>query len=112
MASEFTLTPTSLPRTEAIRTDRSAAETYRDPAADTQNAIEARRKQFVEEIAKSHGLEQGRLVIERDTDTGRFIHKLIDPESGELVRQWPDDEWLQFAKEHGGSVGLWLDQRV
>ena len=52
----------------------------------------------------------GRLVIEKDSETGKFIHKLVDPNTGEVVRQWPDESWLEFAKMHGAPNGLWVNQ--
>ncbi|MEM6627580.1 MAG: flagellar protein FlaG [Pseudomonadota bacterium] len=99
-------------RAEITRSPEAA--TYRAQAEknDADRAMEARRKKIVEEIARSQGLEKGRLVIEKDTETGRFVHKLVDPESGKIVRQWPDEQWLSFARSFGDTAGLWLDRRV
>lgn len=110
MASEFTLTPSALPKIEPVRADRSAVEVFRDDAKDLQKAVAARRQQFVEEVSKAHGLNRGKLVIEKDTDSGRFVHKLINPVNGEVVHQWPNDEWLEFARNMGAPSGLWLNQ--
>ena len=69
-------------------------------------AVEARRAKFVEKIAKAENLEQGKLIIEKDDESGRFVHKLLDPQTGKIVRQWPDDKWLEFAKQHGAEAAL------
>lgn len=110
MASEFTLSPSTLPKVEPIKADRSAVEVFRDDAKDLQKAVAARRQQFVEEVSKAHGLEKGKLVIEKDSESGRFVHKLIDPINGEVVQQWPGEDWLKFARDMGAPTGLWLNK--
>ena len=115
MASELFVAPVagSVPQ-DASRSERHD---YHQPGQldqekEHQLAVQAAREKFVERIAKSEGLDKGRLVIEKDSDTGRYIHKLVDPKSGEVVRQWPDDAWLAFAKEHGPVHGLWVDTQA
>ena len=103
---------TASDRAEAVRSAETVASQTGAKDAAASRAVEARRKQIVEEIAKSQGLEKGRLVIEKDSASGRFIHKLVDPSSGEIVRQWPEEEWLSFARDFGDTAGLWLDRRV
>ena len=113
MSSELTFTPQVLLSIEPANRDHSAKIAQDDHiAGDTDRAIEASRRKFVEDIAKAEGMEQGRLVIERDNESGRFVHKLLDPQSGEVVRQWPEESWLEFAKAHHAPKGLWVNQSV
>ncbi len=112
MGTELTSVPATSSKLDVVRPDRVSLDTQQNDKKDVAEAVEARRKQFVEEIAKQHGLEKGKLVIEKDSETGRFVHSLIDPDSGEIIRQWPDADWLEFAKQSGGSKGLWLDRTV
>lgn len=116
MGTELSPVPATSSKLDVVRPDRVSAETPQDDHKIANQAIEARRKQFVEEIARQHGLEKGKLVIEKDSETGRFVHSLIDPDSGELIRQWPDADWLEFAKQSGtgsaGTKGLWVDQKA
>ncbi|WP_155825714.1 flagellar protein FlaG [Hirschia maritima] len=116
MGTELTPVPATSSKLDVVRPDRVSLDTPQDDQKTVNQAIEARRKQFVEEIARQHGLEKGKLVIEKDSETGRYVHSLIDPESGEVIRQWPDVDWLKFAKESnaGSSAtqGLWLDQKI
>lgn len=113
MASDLTLSQTYVPQSphkDAAQDSSSAQDKLKSNAADAERAMAARRQQFVDRVVKMHGLEHGRLVIEKDTDTGRFIHKLVDPKSGDVVRQWPDDAWLDFARSLGGAPeGLWVN---
>ncbi len=116
MGTEITPVPTTSSKLDVVRPDRVALDTQQDDTKANALAIEARRKQFVEEISRQHGLEKGKLVIEKDSESGKFIHSLIDPESGEVIRQWPDADWLEFARASHNSTsatkGLWVDQTV
>ena len=91
---------------------KTADRPVRKYAAQQSDTVEARRNRFVDAVAKANGLERGRLVIEKDEESGRFVHKLIDPTTGNVVRQWPDDQWLEFARTIGGAAGLLVDRRV
>lgn len=119
MASDLTLAPAASVSSETShasesnRRERHASVAH--SAADErehQLAVQAAREKFVDRVSKASGLERGRLVIEKDDETGRFVHKLIDPKSGEVVRQWPDESWLEFAKAHSAPHGLWVDTQA
>ncbi len=113
MASEFTLTPaTTNHRVDIVRPEKAPDHATTDKSQNALEAIAARRQKFVEQIARQEGLDKGRLVIEKDSDTGRFVHKLVDPDSGDVIRQWPDEEWLSFARQVGGAPGLYLDEKI
>lgn len=63
--------------------------------------IEAARSRFVTNA-------QARLQIDREEDAGRFIYKLQNLETGEVVRQWPPENYVDLiaflAEKRGGVV--------
>ena len=57
-------------------------------------------------------MPNGRLVIERDEDTGKYVQKVLDPKSGEVLKQWPEEQFLELAKSMGEAYGLIVDRQV
>ncbi|VAV92813.1 hypothetical protein MNBD_ALPHA06-823 [hydrothermal vent metagenome] len=53
-----------------------------------------------------------RLTIEKDTDTGEYVYKTIDRETGKIIRQLPREKLLQVIVEKQGATGLVIDQKV
>jgi flagellar protein FlaG len=47
-----------------------------------------------------------------DQDTGKTVACLVDPRTGEVLRQVPSTEALALAKQLGKSEGLLLDLKV
>jgi flagellar protein FlaG len=47
-----------------------------------------------------------------DQDTGKTVATLVDPQSGEVLRQIPSAEALALAKAIGKQQGLVLDLKV
>jgi uncharacterized FlaG/YvyC family protein len=48
-----------------------------------------------------------RLQIEREEDGGRFIYKLMDPETGETLRRWPPESFgdlVSFLQSEAGGL--------
>lgn len=55
----------------------------------------------------------GRLSIDQDKDTGDFIYRLIDKETGEVINQWPREEVLRRARlARAQYEGLIVDRQV
>ncbi len=53
-----------------------------------------------------------RLRIDRDEETGRFIYKNIDTESGEVVSQFPLESILDIVSQFRDLEGLILDNEA
>lgn len=56
-----------------------------------------------------------RLRIDLDDETGRFVYKGIDIETGDVVNQFPADEilkYLSFMREREGLEGIVVDEEV
>jgi uncharacterized FlaG/YvyC family protein len=40
---------------------------------------------------------RSKLLIDRDEEAGRFIYRVLDPETGETMRQWPPEQYLELV---------------
>ncbi len=55
---------------------------------------------------------RSRLLIDREERAGRFIYRILNPDTGETMRQWPPEGYLDLiAYLRDGQGGL-LDQRA
>ncbi|RIK95569.1 MAG: hypothetical protein DCC73_04205 [Proteobacteria bacterium] len=57
-------------------------------------------------------LPNTRLQIEHDENTGLFVYKSVNAESGEIVRQYPAEEILRFISFYREREGILVDDRV
>lgn len=64
----------------------------------------------VEEINQSLGGQSVGVRFEVDADTDRVVIKVVDRESGDLIRQIPSEEVLRIAKLLGKVPGALMDQ--
>lgn len=71
---------------------------------------DARRQAVADAIADAVGVSRGRLVIEKNPVGEGFIYAIVDPSSGEVVRRWPDSEWVDIARRVAAPQGLLLDR--
>ena len=88
--------------TPALKLDAAARNRTASAPADQ---IEAMR----EAINKS---ARNRLQIERAGETGRFIYRILDPDTGETMRQWPPERYLELLEYLNEKRGGLLDQTV
>lgn len=55
----------------------------------------------------------GRLSIDQDKETGDFIYRIVDKETGEVINQWPREEFLKRARLAREQIeGLIVDRSV
>lgn len=68
------------------------------------------------EIAKmANGVmsTNGRLSIDQDKDTGDYIYRLVDKDTGEIINQWPREDILRRARVAREQIeGLVVDRQV
>lgn len=118
MAGELKLTPVSAAIPLETNIDsRKQPETQEKPSRKWEelsgpDVSEERRKALAEAVATAKREPQGKLIIERDQDTGKFVQKVIDPNSGEVLKQWPEEEFLELARQMGKAYGLIVDRLV
>lgn len=59
--------------------------------------------------------EQGantKLRIDKDDDTGRFVYKNVDRDSGEVVSQFPPETILEMISHYRSLEGLVVDDNA
>lgn len=50
---------------------------------------------------------QSRLLIDREENNGKFIYRIFNPETGETMRQWPPEKYLDliaFLRDQQGGI--------
>jgi uncharacterized FlaG/YvyC family protein len=61
----------------------------------------------VEKLIKKSLPSNSKLQIEQDKSTGTFIYRSVDPDTGEIIQQWPPEKLLElrdFLKEMEGVL--------
>ena len=53
-----------------------------------------------------------RLSIVRDEETGTFIYRSVDRQTGEVVNQWPAESMLQFKAYIREATGIAVNRKV
>jgi flagellar protein FlaG len=89
-----------------------AAAQHTEPA---QNKSAVDRKAIEQTIAKIRdaiGPANSSLKIEIDPDTDGIIVKVLDDQSGELIRQIPSQEMVEIAKRLDAMQGIFITRRT
>jgi len=66
----------------------------------------------VEKLIRRSLPSNSRLQIEQDKETGTFIYRSVDPETGEVIRQWPPEELLKLREHLSDMEGMLFDKEV
>jgi len=53
-----------------------------------------------------------KLRIDKDESTGRFVYKGVNPDTGEVVRQFPAEDVLAVIRSYRNVAGLVVDGEV
>jgi uncharacterized FlaG/YvyC family protein len=72
--------------------DVVAARQQRAPASAQKDETPVRQTQSLEPPAP------GRLLVEIDVDSGRFVNTLLDPNTEEVIRKYPSDAQLAYSR--------------
>lgn len=62
----------------------------------------------IEEFVPQDGPET-ELRIDKDDETGRFVYKSVDKESGEVIKQFPPETILELISQYRSLEGLVVD---
>lgn len=80
------------------------------------NLVRGQRVQILEEavekLIRRSLPSNSKLQIEQDKETGTFIYRSIDPETGEVLRQWPSEQLLNLRGSLSEFEGLLFDKQV
>ena len=93
--------PTPIPST--TKTDRTL-----DPAID----VEQELNEAIKTLDIMMEIRQRSVQFERDETSGTNIIRVIDDRTGEVIRQMPPDELLNFMRNLTKMLGNFLDEKV
>ncbi|WP_033540699.1 MULTISPECIES: flagellar protein FlaG [Shewanella] len=88
-------------------TERSVTQVNQVSKADAEALHQA-----VDDIAASMSLMQKGLAFNIDEDSGLQVVKVIDVQSGDLIRQIPNEEALEIARKLNEVAGLLMKTEV
>ena len=67
----------------------------------------------IEELrAEINANSRSRLSIDREGSKGQFIYRIVDPETGETMRQWPPEKYVELVAYLRDQSGGLLDQHA
>ncbi len=66
----------------------------------------------VEKLIRRSLPSNSKLQIEQDRDTGTFIYRSVDPETGEILRQWPPEQLLKMREHLSDLEGMLFDKEI
>jgi flagellar protein FlaG len=66
----------------------------------------------VEKLIRRSLPSNSKLQIEQDKETGTFIYRSIDSETGEVLRQWPPEQLLKLREHLSEFEGMFFDKQV
>jgi len=66
----------------------------------------------VEKLIKKTLPGNTKLEVEKDKELGTFIYRSINPDTGEVVRQWPSEELLAMREYLKEIEGVLLDTQA
>jgi uncharacterized FlaG/YvyC family protein len=98
----------------------SRSESARDSAVvvnDNETAIQTldpvrRAEQVVGAYFQDETLPLGRFSIDKDQDSGRFVYRLVNDDTGEVLKQFPGDYVLRRIAYYRDLEGLAVDSEV
>jgi uncharacterized FlaG/YvyC family protein len=84
-----------------------------DPAtALAQDKRLLRLQEAMYKLIKQRLPSDSKLQIEQDKETGTFIYRSVDPETGEVLMQWPSEEILKLRESLRDMEGLLVDKQA
>jgi flagellar protein FlaG len=110
--------PAGLAKGEVVKSAETQASQRPSPATQAHATSESSpvdRKAIEDTIAKireSIGPAHSSLKIEIDPDTDGIVVKILDDQSGELIRQIPSQEMVEIAKRLDAMQGIFVTKRT
>jgi len=66
----------------------------------------------IEKLIRKSLPANSKLQIEQDKETGTFIYRSVDPETGEVLQQWPPEQLLELRQHLTEVEGMLFDKEV
>ena len=99
--------PSFIPSVLPSDTDNTTRPTDQDP-----KNIEREIDKAIDTVEIMMELRERSVQFERDETTGTEIIKIVDDRTGEVIRQMPPQELLNFMRNLTKMLGNFLDERV
>jgi uncharacterized FlaG/YvyC family protein len=85
------------------------------PTPDTNLAPDQRIQEVqaaVEKLIKKSLPSNSKLQVEKNKELGTFIYRSINPDTGEVIRQWPPEQLLEMREYLKEMEGLLVDTKA
>jgi flagellar protein FlaG len=97
---------------EAQVSHRPVHDTHTDATLEASSADRQAIEETIAKIREFIGPANSSLKIEIDPDTDRIVVKVLDDQSGELIRQIPSQEMVEIAKRLDAMQGIFITKRT
>lgn len=110
--------PAALAKGEAVKSAEThvlpipAAPQHTESAQHKSTVDRKAIEQTIAKIREAIGPANSSLKIEIDPDTDGIIVKILDDQSGELIRQIPSQEMVEIAKRLDAMQGIFITKRT
>ncbi|KAA1154199.1 flagellar protein FlaG [Pseudoalteromonas fuliginea] len=86
---------------------------YEKEAEDKQQPLEREQlEEMAQQLQDFMGEMNRSLQFKVDEDSGRDVIKVLDKNSGEVIKQYPSEEVLSLVSKLSESAGILIDQTV
>jgi flagellar protein FlaG len=72
----------------------------------------AKLQEAMSKLIKQSLPSDSKLQIDQDEETGTFIYRSVDADTGEVLKQWPSEEILRLREALRDMEGLLVDTKV
>ena len=87
-------------------------ETDKTPPGQASKEAETEVDRAIEAVEVMMVLRERSVKFEKDDSTGTNVIKIVDDKTGEVIRQMPAEELLNFMRNLTKMLGNFLDERV
>ena len=109
---ETVVRPPASPEVSSIQPITSVIQTVSDPVEKQPQDVQAEVAKALEAVEIMMEVRERSVQFVVDQDSGADVIKVIDDNTGEVIRQIPTDELLGFMRNLTKMLGNFLDERV
>lgn len=82
------------------------------PALSVEDKLDSKVNKAIQTIGLMMEVRERSVQFERDQAAGKDVIKIVDDETGEIIRQMPPEELLSFMRNLTKMLGNFLDEKV
>lgn len=105
-------TSSGAPVGEPISSVAGRAQSDRTEAVESIEGVTREIDEALDALNKSLSFAPTKAIITRDEELNRFIVKIADKESGEIIREIPSEAVLKFARNLREIKGFFIDKKM